>query len=238
MVEEEYELMPHEIVENLKKELEDLKKRAVPVSPDVKQSIESLNENIISLKSAFEQAAGDIRKEEMEEEDLLKKIEPIIARVNEIESENRKIAEGILVIADMIRERMPKHIPPSFKKHLSEMRKPTFNQPHPKPLFVHAPAQPAPPAQKPFPQKPLPSFAQRPQMIQPPPFPRAPPRAAVPMLEPEEPSSQFYSSPKSFQAHPDMPPLRALPTPMGLPPMPDFEEHPKKKGFFAKLFGK
>ncbi|MEE9524973.1 MAG: hypothetical protein V3V78_00005 [Candidatus Woesearchaeota archaeon] len=248
MPEEEYELMPHQTIVKLKHELEVLKKRAYSKekpSKEVKASMDSLNNNINKLLTLFQEAAKSMGSEEPDKD-------PLMERVNEIEEENRKIAEGILVVADMINElkegkkKIEQKLTPRPMPRASPLPKPVLRQmPTPRPMPkmgekpLMTPPQGLPPRTAPRPIPPLmPTTAPR---------PIPPPRPMHPRMEMPE----MKQAPRPMPLPPMPPPGMAAPSPLPplpppgmaassqLPPLPDIRAGPpKKKGFFAKLFKK
>jgi hypothetical protein len=227
---EEYELMPHQTIAKIKHELEVLKKRAYSKekpSKEAKESIDKLNENINKLMSLFQQAAKDMEagEEEPGTDELMK-------RINEVEEENRKIAEGILVVADMIKE-----LQEGEKKIEEKISKP---MPMPRAPSAQAPPRPAPRPvfrQAPMPMPGAPS-AQAPPRPMPPPkaAPMPPPKRAGPELRPMGGPMPMPGAP-SAQA-PPMPPGMPPRGPSPMPPLPEVRAGPEKKGFLSKLFKK
>ncbi|MBW2996648.1 hypothetical protein KY332_05115 [Candidatus Woesearchaeota archaeon] len=227
---EEYELMPHETIAKIKHELEVLKKRAYSKekpSREAKESIDRLNENINKLMSLFQEAAKEMEagEEEPGTEELMK-------RINEVEEENRKIAEGILVVADMIKELQEgeKKIEEKISRPVPMPRAPSAQAP-PRPVFRQAGMERAPSAQVPPPPRPMPPPMQ---------MPRAPPAQMPPPMPPPkraEPELRPMGGPMPPPMPPGMPPRGAAPSP--LPPLPEVRAGvPEKKGFLSKLFKK
>lgn len=154
-----YELMPHKKIKNIKKEIENLKKKAEKESFTSKNfmgSVNNLTQSIDSLMELFKEATESMHLEEQAEEEVSKKIAPLLARMDDLEDQNRKIAQGIVTIADMVaelKEEIAKiKIPEAPKPVL--IPKPKFVVPkhHPKPMSrpMPPPAQmPPPPWQKP-----------------------------------------------------------------------------------------
>ncbi|HLD88807.1 MAG TPA: hypothetical protein VI894_01225 [Candidatus Nanoarchaeia archaeon] len=88
----------------LKKQLEDIKKMST-VSPSAMQdSMDRLNKSINDLQNVFRAAIEELKMEEHEEATFTRKIEPLVKRVNAIHEQNEKIADGIVALADMMDE--------------------------------------------------------------------------------------------------------------------------------------
>jgi len=114
---DDYELLPHEELENLRKEVERLKKSPFPDSKQNKtllESMDALTTSINKLIKIFEGAQEDIIKEYSESSPT-----KILKQISE---QNAKIAEGIVALADMVKKGAPKTpgvapptaVPPSF----------------------------------------------------------------------------------------------------------------------------
>ncbi|MBU1201034.1 MAG: hypothetical protein KJ583_04365 [Nanoarchaeota archaeon] len=99
---EDYELLPHEELERLRKELDHLKKNPYSDSKENKNLLDTmseLNTSIKKLTAILEDAQEDLIKEysEASPSKLLK----------QISSQNAKIAEGILALSELVRKQMP-----------------------------------------------------------------------------------------------------------------------------------
>lgn len=133
-----YELMPHKKIKNIKKEIENLKKKAETesfTSKSFMKSVGSLTQSIDSLMELFKEATESMKMEEQAEEEVSKKITPLLARMDDIEEQNRKIAQGIVTIADMVTE---------LKEDIEKIKKPEMPKPMPRPKFVVPPQPPKP----------------------------------------------------------------------------------------------
>ena len=93
-MDDEYELMPHSVLGKLKDDLDNLKSKSVTSESDMHDSMNQLSSSKL----------------------LSEKIDPINDRLKRIEEQNEQIAEGLLSIADMIKNHKPKpQVPkPSF----------------------------------------------------------------------------------------------------------------------------
>lgn len=211
-----YELMPHKKIKKIKKEIESLKKKAETESFTSKgfmSSVNSLTTSIDSLMELFKEATESMKLEEQAEEEVSKKIGPLLARMDDIEEQNRKIAEGIVTVADMVTE---------LKEEIEKIKKPAMPRirPMPRPKIVMPPPRPMPPRPPEMPKKPVP-------------FPRPMPPGAKPL--PPLPEERPMPPPpwEKPGAPPPMPP--GPPGPM--PPLPEIKPK-KKKGMLGGLFKK
>jgi len=97
---EYYDLMPHKAVKKIKKEIENLKKKSQKESfssKSVQTSVTNLTNSIDSLMELFKEATDSMKLEEQAEEEVSKKISPLLARMDDIEDQNKKIAQGIQI---------------------------------------------------------------------------------------------------------------------------------------------
>ncbi len=93
MADEEYEILPHQLLEDLKYDVEALKKKLT--EPDAKANelileIESLKDTAHELNEVFKTALTELK-----EDDLGKKISAVV-------SQNEAIAKGLVAISDRL----------------------------------------------------------------------------------------------------------------------------------------
>ena len=241
MSNEEAEL-PHDTIKKVQKGLETLKKKAEKQksisSETFLNSVEDLNNNLSSLSNLFQEAAKDIKEEEEVAVGLKEKM-------NTLESENRKIAQGILAIADMIKEleekiERPKIGPPIFMKG-KKLIPPRRMTPGPMPPRMPG-AMPKkkpmmPPGGMPYMMAPGPMPPRMPGAAMPPPIPKE-----MPTPKPVPPMPPGRMPPFGMPSMEERP-MAPRPTEPSMPEMPAGELPPlpttaKKKGFFARLFGR
>ncbi|VVB81690.1 Uncharacterised protein [uncultured archaeon] len=150
--EDEYELLPHKEIEDLKDELAKLKEFEIAPSKKLQVSLLELNTKLDKLITIFEDATHELRIEEGALS-FTEKMKPLLERMNKVLEQNSEIASGILALADMVKDIKEK---PEAK---IEIETQTFT-----------PIQP-------MPAPPMPSPAMRPPMMAP---PRAPPVGQMP----------------------------------------------------------
>ena len=102
MTEDEYEILPHKLLADLKYDVEALKKKLT--EPETKTNelileIESLKDSIHELNVIFEKAL-----EETKEEDLSKLIHTLNEKMEMISNQNETIARGMVAIADKLED--------------------------------------------------------------------------------------------------------------------------------------
>ncbi len=100
--EDDYELLPHKEIDELKQELARLKDFEVTPSKKLQVSIIELNQKLDKLITIFEDAAHEMRAEESSLS-FAEKMQPLLDKMNKILDQNAEIASGILAVADMLR---------------------------------------------------------------------------------------------------------------------------------------
>ena len=99
---EEYELLPYEELEELRRELKEIKRnplKGYEKADDLKTSIDSLNQTMQDLIKLFSETNDELIKNF--EKDSIEKHFEIIS------SQNEKIAKGILAVAELITKKNP-----------------------------------------------------------------------------------------------------------------------------------
>jgi chaperonin cofactor prefoldin len=161
-MEDDYTLLGSKEVSELKQDIEYLKKNPLGGTKEGKsllEEIQKLNENISSLIEIFKEAGEMVKAEEREADVIVKRIEPIEARLDTLAAQNEKIAKGILAVADMVSEK--------------ESSKPMMEKPMMQPSFPPLSPLPPRPMQRPMQPK-LPPLGSIPvtQSMPPPPMPK------------------------------------------------------------------
>ena len=100
--EDDYELLPHKEIAELKEELAKLKDFEVTPSKKLQVSIIELNQKLDKLLTIFEDATHEMRAEESSLS-FAEKMQPLVEKMNKILDQNAEIASGILAVADMLR---------------------------------------------------------------------------------------------------------------------------------------
>ena len=148
---EEYELTPHSEIKKLKQEIERLKKNPLGQgrsAKDLLDSVDNLNKSINDLMKIFKDVAEGMKSESTSAGPGLS--ERDTSKIDRMADENEKIAEGILSLADLIKENIEnqKVLTQSFEKRESPrpLREPmnVFSAPGPQPIAP--PMQPTPPS--------------------------------------------------------------------------------------------
>ncbi|MEA3515003.1 MAG: methyl-accepting chemotaxis protein [Nanoarchaeota archaeon] len=224
--ENQYEIMPIHTINEMKKEIESLKKQYL--NKGVSVSIDTLNNNIKDLLDIFREATREMREEQKTVDESKKKIDEVSSNVNELFDQNAKIAEAIITVHDLTRE---------MKEMMDEMAKkgakPELATPMPyvPPIPANMPPLPAVAAEPEMPVAPplVPRPPQPPQQLgRPLPGTMPPPKMPPP---PQPPPQRPMPGSEDIGFLPPTPPprrARAPPPPLGIP-LPK----KKKKGLFV-----
>jgi len=107
MADDDYELMPHQVLADLKYEVEALKKKLV--EPDAKAQelileMESLKDSLQELTTVFHKALEETKGEE----DLGKQLKSSTEKLAMVISQNETIARGMVAISDKLDDFMRK----------------------------------------------------------------------------------------------------------------------------------
>lgn len=102
MADEEYEILPHKLLSDLKYDVEALKKKLT--QPDAKINelileIESLKDSVHDLNNIFTKAL-----DETKEDDIYVKINNLDEKLNDVIAQNETIAKGMLAISDKLED--------------------------------------------------------------------------------------------------------------------------------------
>lgn len=226
-----YEIVPHKEILDLKRQVEELKRKGTTSSEDLMNTMTSLTKSMEGMLNLFKAAAEEMKSEEKESDFVSKKLAPLVSKVEEVVRQNKTIAEGMLVLSDKVEALKrdtygKKEEKPKLKKEpkMPEMSEPEFEKPEPFEIPEMPPMEEEKKSKRqmppPFtPRGPPPrEFGPPPRYMPSPPGPMPPPDFGIP--PPPEPFG--------------MPPLEAPGPDFGIPPP---EEKPKKKGFLG-LFKK
>ncbi len=101
MDDENYDLLPHKEIVGIKKELEDLKNKQTKTdTKNIMYQVTQLKDSINDLLDLFKEAHESFKLEE-KEPPYIKEVQH---RLNLLSDQNTRIAEGIVAVADMIKE--------------------------------------------------------------------------------------------------------------------------------------
>ena len=160
---EEDELVPYKDISDLKKELEGMKGRKDISAKELYDAVQKLAQTMTDILEVFGAAAEQMKLEERGYELEAKKHEMIISKLDKLIDQNKTIAEGMVAIVEMVKEKLVA----SAKEREEPLFKP---RPEPRPFMRPPEWQP-----KPEPMMPRPQPMAQPQMAPPMPTPMAPP---------------------------------------------------------------
>ena len=219
MAEEGYDLVSYKDISELRNNLDGIREKKDISSKDLHDAMRKLADTMGSMLNVFGAAAEQMKIEEKEYESEDKKHELIISRLDKLLDQNKTIAEGMVAVVEMFKEKFPQREKeaPMFAETEEKMPKPKDESR----LFTSSPM----PEWKPEPPKPQ-NQVSIPQMN----IPYPPPQMSTPQM----PSQNFGPSPDFGMQMPPMEPT----------PMPDFdfpedqfplndEQAQKKKGMFG-----
>ncbi len=168
---EEYELLPHREIEDLKDELRKLKEFEITPTKKLRISLIELNKKLNKLLQIFDEARHEIRTEEIGL-GFKEKMKPVTEKMNRLLEQQADIAEGMVALADIVKE---------MKKEEAPKLEPALPIPRAPPASTMGPPRPrmAPPA----PGMPPPGIP-RPGAAPPRPGAPLPPRPGMPMPKP------------------------------------------------------
>lgn len=253
-----YEIMPYKEIIELKKQISELQKKTGDTSSkELLESMAALTKSMNSMLQLFSAAAEEMKLEEKTESELTKQITPLIDKVNSLEEQNKTIAEGLVAVADMVKDlrgekiRREREFRPTMSKEKLPEKK-ILPPPSMGPRFESSSLPPLEPQEQEESLGPdfanfdsdLPPLDSELPSLEPP---------ELPPLEPPQPTNpnfmqrQPYRGPMPPPGMPQrgqMPPFPGGPMPPrgqpmdfgSLPPLPPLEERPKK-GMFG-LFKK
>ena len=208
MTEEDFDLVPYKDISELKRELEGMKGRKDIPAADIYNAVQKLTQTITDMLEVFGAATEQMKLDEREYESEARKHEMIISKLDKLIEQNKTIAEGMVAIVEMVKERVI--APAKEKEDMFKLQKEeSLFKPRPEP--------------KPFMK---PEWQPRPEPIQ-----RTQPILATPRMSPPMPPPPM--PPPDFGMQ--LPPMEPAPPPdLDFPEEPfPLEEEPKKKGLFG-----
>ena len=158
---EDPEFAPYKDISDLKRELEVIKDRREVSTKDLHDAVRKLTDTMDNMLGVFAAAAEQLKLEDREYEAENRKHETIISKLDKLIDQNKIIAEGMVAIVELVKEKFPQKEGQMFKADEPE---PVFARPEPR-LFMKQPEfrtaqQPAPRAMPAMPPVSSPSFAQ------------------------------------------------------------------------------
>jgi hypothetical protein len=144
MADDDYEIMPRKEIAELKKEIESLK-RGTPSSRNT-SSPDSVSANLAEMVKLFREATEAVKTDDEEQELIINKLGPINDKLDKLIDQNKKIAEGIIAVAEMLDERLtpkkPQMEQSEPKEFVPQQSFPQYQQAPPQfPSWQQAPPQ-------------------------------------------------------------------------------------------------
>ncbi|MBN2567486.1 hypothetical protein JXB02_05375 [Candidatus Woesearchaeota archaeon] len=102
---DDYEILPRKKLSELHQQIEEVKKFPLgknTTTMGLLDAIERLTESINNLNGMFQAASQEMRLEDRENTDIHQRIDPLIKKVEELGEQNKKIARGLVSIAEMV----------------------------------------------------------------------------------------------------------------------------------------
>ena len=173
-MDDEEEFVPYKDISELKRELEGMKGRKDVPAKDIYDAVQKLAQTMTDMLEVFGAATEQMKLEEREYESEARKHEMIISKLDKIIEQNRTIAEGMVAIVEMVKEKI---VAPAREELLFKPRpepkpfiKPPEWQPRPEPV-QRTPPMTAPPMTQPMQAMPPPNFGMQLPPMQPAPSP-------------------------------------------------------------------
>ncbi len=144
MKDKEYELVPHEEIEKLKRELRELREFEIAPTKKMEISILELNKKLDKLIDIFDKASHDLKRQEGGLT-FTEKMKPLAEKMNRVLEQNAEIASGILAVADMIKppERKMPSLPGQMPPPGIQPRAPHFPPRMPSQAYPQKPVMPS-----------------------------------------------------------------------------------------------
>ena len=206
----EGDLVQYKDISELKKELDGMKGRKDIPTRDLYDAVQKLTQTVTSILDIFSAATEQMKLEEHEFESESRKHEMIISKLDKLIDQNKTIAEGMVSIVEMVKEKIVEPV----------REKQDMSMPKEESLFKPAQAMPFMRAQQEWQPRPEPVQRTQPMM--------APPQMATSSMPSPMPSDfGMQMPPMKPEPYPELPDLDFPEEPLNL------EEEPKKKGLFG-----
>ena len=104
-MDEDYDIVPHRQISDLKRQMDELKTKSHGASStDLTQSMSALTKSMDGMLRLFSEAAQELKVEGHEEEAYFEKLNPLNDKLDKIIEQNKIIAEGMVAVSDMLRD--------------------------------------------------------------------------------------------------------------------------------------
>ena len=99
---DDYEIISQREIRKLREQLKGIDSgKAVDVNT-LHRTVSELDEKLGSLLDIFSAAVDDMREEDKESEIIKDKINPIIEKLDQIDDQNKKLAQGMVAVNDLL----------------------------------------------------------------------------------------------------------------------------------------
>ena len=110
-IEDEYELLPHKDIVELREELRKLKSLPPEAGSHAESSYEELSQRMDNLIEIFDNAEKSLKVEDGAMS-FKEKMAPFTEKLDKVLEQNSEIAEGIVALSDMVKEKFSEEYPP------------------------------------------------------------------------------------------------------------------------------
>lgn len=135
MTDDNSDVMPYYEVNELKKQMKKMQDAAPANSDQLLGSMSNLTKSMDSMLQLFKTAAEEMKLEEQEESALGQQMKPLMDKLNEIIEQNKIIAEGMVAISDLVKERLPDRPIEQEQKYIKQAPLMPRGQPQQQPMF-------------------------------------------------------------------------------------------------------
>ncbi|MBS3135645.1 hypothetical protein J4401_01675 [Candidatus Woesearchaeota archaeon] len=142
-------ITPYSDIADSKKQVNKIQANPNPSSDQLIMTVQHLTRSMGSMLELFRTAAEEMKLEEKEEHAVAQQITPLLRKLDEMMEQNKVIAEGMVALADLVKERIPS---PGMEMPRPKANSPFDTPPFPKPAMPPIPQQPffQPPPQMQF----------------------------------------------------------------------------------------
>ena len=191
MAEEDYGVVPYKDISELKKQLEEMQDKKEISSRDLYDAVHKLSATMSDMLEVFGAAADQLKLEEKEYDAENKKHEVIIFKLDKLIDQNKTIAEGMVAIVGLVKEKFGKEEPVFSQRESGENMFKPKSEPNafarPQPEW----SQPPESMSRMQAMTPPPLMSQQSIAPQPPDAGQLPPMEPTPMLDLDLPDAPF-----------------------------------------------
>src|SRR3989338_2883167 len=100
-------ITPYSDIADSKKQVNKIQANPNPSSDQLIMTVQHLTRSMGSMLELFRTAAEEMKLEEKEEHAVAQQITPLLRKLDEMMEQNKVIAEGMVALADLVKERIP-----------------------------------------------------------------------------------------------------------------------------------